>query len=458
MRQESEVRGARGTTLARAGAEPKPVLQRSAAAAAVATRCMSFEDGAAMLRPREATRPVQAMRVVQAIQMKKQAGTDAQWTAESGFKAYAATRTLGWNPEWITALQAMVGVDPTGVATRELADAIAAQEETADRPQTGRVDGDNTAWLESLYPVLTTISRGMGEGSEAAAQAKGRGAGCPEDSALKKLNLASSYSEYAASVLRTGTFCGHAVIGHPAFLGRLRAAEAWLSSYNDGLVGEELGAKLGLTEVSSYRRNTSVADQLLHGIGFALDVNPDANDWNFGTSHQAKFTAAMQHAGELLGEAGLIADSHGLGKAAKDKTTEEAFEDISASNEALRRYRAFALDKASLEAHLASEACPSAAKSKGLSSWWRMVQTDHKRLVTRTGNTEESEKPAGFMDYTKQMVTALRDAAGLRWGGTDFGGDLNGDLMHFDGNDTPPGKQIRNAVREARKAAGEPFT
>ena len=40
-----------------------------------------------------------------------------------------------------------------------------------------------------------------------------------------------------------------------------------------------------------------------------------------------------------------------------------------------------------------------------------------------------------------QTVAAMRDAAGLRWGGADLGGD-NGDLMHFDGHDMQKAGQI----------------
>lgn len=430
-----------------AGAPPQPV-QRSVTRA---LRGMDYNAGAALLAPQD-------------VQMEASASapgesTACAWTPEAQLAAYDATRTLGWNPEWVTALQAMLGVDPKGVASRELADAIAELEKRAGRPLTGRVDGANTAWLEAEFPVLTGVPREVDIGEAPAAGAKARGNGSvAEDGPIRRSNQGSSYADYAATTLRSGTFCGHPVIGHPVFLGRLRAAEAYLSSYNDGLVGAELGAKLKVTAVSSYRPNKSGADQLLHGIGFAIDINPQANDWNFGpTNYAGMFRDVMTHAGTLFGRPELIKDNTGLGKSVKGKTTEEAFDEISSSNDALRRYRSFAFDLAALEAYLASEECPPSAKAKSASQWHRMITADHKRLVSRTGETQEGEAPAGFMDYEKQMVVALRDAAGLRWGGTDFPGNNEGDMMHFDGYNTEPGRMLRDRIRKARELAGEPF-
>src|SRR5690606_8411081 len=103
--------------------------------------------------------------------------------------------------------------------------------------------------------------------------------------------------------------------------------------------------------------------------------------------------------------------------------------------------------------HLASEACPAAAKKRGAAWWKAAMKKDEKFLLGRMTDADGKEsKGAGFMDYEKETVTALRDAAGLRWGGADLGGD-SGDLMHFDGGTMGTAIALRNATRKARAEA-----
>src|SRR5262249_10612465 len=42
----------------------------------------------------------------------------------------------------------------------------------------------------------------------------------------------------------------------------------------------------------------------------------------------------------------------------------------------------------------------------------------------------------GFLDLRKELVVAMCDVGGLRWGACDFGPSESGDIQHFDlGND-----------------------
>jgi|GEM_PF-1546008 len=387
-----------------------------------------------------------------------EAGDEAK-AKKARHQAYDKTRRLGWNVDWFLALQAALGTRPTGHATPELADAVAEREEEAGRRVTGTITKESARWFEGLFPELATIEkqRNFEDGGGAGANVKSDRRS--EDLAVSELGIASSYAEYTSSVLRQSTFCGHAVVGHPEFLSRLANAEAFLSARTDGLRGTALGERLSVQAVSSFRANTKTFDNLLHGIGFAIDVNPNTNNWNFGNGGQQQMLGGVMANVEALLGANVIKSSNDLAAAAKEATTEEAFLKIAESNEVLRRYRAFGQDLDGLEAWLASSEAPSSAKRLNAAEWLKKINSTESKLAARTGGTTpQGGPPRGFTDFDAAMVSALRDAGGLRWGGLDFGGDQNGDMMHFDQFSSGLGFSLRTKVRERRKDAQEPHS
>lgn len=96
-----------------------------------------------------------------------------------------------------------------------------------------------------------------------------------------------------------------------------------------------------------------------------------------------------------------------------------------------------------------SEKAPPAAKSKGARRWLKTIEDDEKWLEKHLRKNPAEDGPAGFMDFKKELIIALRDAAGLRWGGADLGKD-NGDLMHFDGGTMSTAQKLRNKTRDVR--------
>jgi hypothetical protein len=268
---------------------------------------------------------------------------------------------------------------------------------------------------------------------------------------------ASIYAAYCAS-LKTMDFLGHAVIGHPEFLGRLHNAMKYLRGKFPGRSEREIGQHMGLATTSHFRTSEKGRDQMYHGLGFALDVNPPQNNWLFSNGGRGvKLGDTMKHVGDLFGQA-VIRGATDMSNQAKAGTTEEAFAKLDASNEALKRYRALKTDRAAHEAHLASDKAHPAAKSKGAERWLKTIADDEKWLEKNLVANPAAEGPGGFMDFKKELIIALRDAGGLRWGGTDLGND-NGDLMHFDGGTMSTAQKLRNKtreVRQSRSAAAQP--
>ena len=362
--------------------------------------------------------------------------------------AWDINRKEGLSVEWISALQGELGVPVTGTSSKELALAVAQRQVAAgQRRQLGELKAPTRSFLVGLFPKLAeipqrTVAANLREGGKSG---DGR---APENDAVRLLGVAPSYPAYVSS-LKAFDFLGHRVVGHPEFLGRLQNAVKYLKTKFPGKSEREIGEQMGIRETSDFRTSSHAVDNMYHGLGFALDVNPPQNNWLFSHGTRGvKLGDAMKHVGDLFGQA-VIRGAAGMSKAAKNGTTEDAFAALDASNEALKRYRTFKNDPAALEAHLASQNAPAAAKSKGARRWMKTIADDEKWFEKHLKPNPEQEGPAGFMDFKKELIIALRDAAGLRWGGTDLGQD-NGDLMHFDGGTMSTAQKLRKKTKEVR--------
>ncbi|HEY1555909.1 MAG TPA: hypothetical protein VGF94_13815, partial [Kofleriaceae bacterium] len=55
-----------------------------------------------------------------------------------------------------------------------------------------------------------------------------------------------------------------------------------------------------------------------------------------------------------------------------------------------------------------------------------------------------SKATKSFTGIHEDLLVALRDVAGLAWGGTEMSSNENGDFMHFDCRETDFGRTIYN--------------
>lgn len=428
---------------------PTPDTRPAARGGGAALRAMSFDEGAAALTPPEN----------RAVQQRRHRGSapahaPGELSPREVLDSWDANRVAGVSVEWMAALQTALGVPATGLSSKELVSALARlQADTGQKRADGVLTSATRKWLVQQFPELAGIPQKAEAADLQKAHASTKGA-TPEDEAVRLAGAANSYSAYVAG-LKAMSFLGTTVIGHPEFLARLANAQQYLAGKFPGQSDAEIGRSLGVTKTSHFRASSWASDQMYHGLGFALDVNPPQNNWLFSHGNRGKkLSAVMKHVGDLFGE-DTIRNAKDMSKNAKNGTTEELFDKLAASNDALRRYRQLGTDRAALEAHIASDKAPAAAKSKGADKWMRTILDDEKWLAdTMSEGAEDKQQghQAGFMDFHKELVTALRDAAGLRWGGADLGGD-NGDLMHFDGGTMDTARRLRNKTKDVRAKA-----
>lgn len=361
-------------------------------------------------------------------------------SAKAAFQAYESARLEGLNPLWIATLEDALGLEVTMSPSPELAVAFAELEVAAGRRPSGLLDPTNRSWLEQELPQLAEISDLPDTAEAPLAEGLGSDPRAPLDEALRGLHL-GSYADYVKTFV-AGSFLGYPVTVRPEMLARLQVAEAYLRQTFCS-TPQEIAQQLGIYQVESFRSSTATSDQMHHATGFAIDINKDANDYNFGNSAQRHTFQRILTDVALLFGVETIDSATELGSIpARSRTTEQIFDQVEQSNLLLRRYRGLAADPAALAAYLDSPECPARAKRIGAAGWAKRMERDEATLQHRTRENPTQPGPAGFMDLAKELVVALRDVGGLRWGAVDFGCVYSGDMMHFDGHHIPLARRI----------------
>ncbi len=385
--------------------------------------------------------------------------------------AYDWLRTRAYSIAWMAALQAKLGVAPTGVADVATVNAILTKHPIAEPVAKKKVSASvraqlleaavvkgMSATMRVLGAEVTTKDlpeRAAATGLGKAGGSHGAGKDTPEEVAFASAH--GGYAGFVSTQLKTGTFLGKTVVAHPDFHDRLANAAAYLrSKHPAGTTDEQIAEALGIRKVVSFRPTTADFDQMYHGIGFAIDLNPEQNNWHIGRGDNTwQLNRILGRVNQLFG-ATEVRSALGMAANSKKLATEGAYEAIAKANTQLRRYRELANDRGQLEAYLASASCPENVRKLGVAHWARVLAEDEK-VMARTsakqgglmGPDGKPDHSSGFMDLKLLAVQAMRDAAGLRWGGTDLGGD-SGDLMHFDGGFMNSAVTLRSKVQKAR--------
>jgi hypothetical protein len=372
---------------------------------------------------------------------------------------YDGLRKQAFSVAWMSALQHNVGVPVTGVVSLELCDkalelhpVTLKRKEKPGPPALAAMDAALADWRKQFADLKDIPEKGKAP-ADLTKSGESAGGDAPEDAAFRGMkDLKMGYNAYASTVLKSGKFLGFTVVAHPEFHARLANATEYLKTKLGNLDGAAMAKELGVFAVSDFRPSSASSDQMYHGLGFAIDLNKPTNDWHFGKSDESwDMGPIMGRVAELFGHA-EIRSAQTMSKNSNEQTTEGAFEAMQSSNEDLIRYREFADDASKLEAYYNSDECPAAAKKKSFAEWKKVISADQKvlRADLKNAGGKSDKEDRGFMDLHIEVVQAMRDAGGLRWGGTDLGGD-SGDLMHFDGGFMSTAQNYRGEVSRERK-------
>ncbi|MFI6318266.1 hypothetical protein ACIBG8_12140 [Nonomuraea sp. NPDC050556] len=219
---------------------------------------------------------------------------------------------------------------------------------------------------------------------------------------------------------------------HVLLVRRLRLAERHLLALT-GLTP----AALGLTEPHRGARPRSMTTSM-HTLGLALDIAYTGNPWVVS----AASWRAMKHAAELMSGAALPYASSSayfssLG-ADPGRTTGQIWDEVHRRSEEFAAYFRLAGDQDRLRAAVqGARVLPGESVDEAVVRWRSVIHRDRQALVRtspRGDFVHHSPPEEGFLSLGRDLVIALRDHAGLAWGGVDLGGGRrgSGDMMHFD--------------------------
>ncbi|MBL8619034.1 MAG: SH3 domain-containing protein [Deltaproteobacteria bacterium] len=364
--------------------------------------------------------------------------------------------------------QAAPGQRPTAPAVAPATTAELAAARAVRRPVGGglRLNAANTL----LYLKAITFPSG---GVQAAAALTST-----NDPALA--GAAATLRAWAGQV-QTGSFLGMRVTAHNELLARLAVAEAWL---------ERTAQAQGQTAVQMFSPSEGqgglrvIRDEIsAHGLGLAIDINYASNPWVGGDNTRvrddrrrpgdgdaraanAAFEALARHALEFSGlpaPANSAGHTDPLPRGAADHGA--AWDQMDQLDNAIEVYFSMLGNAprapggraaAPLLRGQVSAAAPGAGaqiesflRARGLSptaaevqEWERRLRADFQAQSTSaTSNWVQgtigrgaARDDVGVMNLQRELVVALCDVAGLRWGAGDFGNE-SGDIMHFDASD-----------------------
>jgi hypothetical protein len=356
------------------------------------------------------------------------AQTQATTPAEA--KVLNAVRGLAkrFDPAWLSAAQSKLGVsDPTGAFTTET---LRAMRRFAADPALGAKSIEKLDFLQSIHPGQPFLAAESGHARQAADTSKDT----PADRTAQALGYASysAYKKTWVSIELLGVkLRGN---GHPHLAARMNAANAYLRNRHAGLSDEEIRGVIGWNAEgnAAYAAEASSGLAHVHTMGIALDINRAQNPWIFRgkTKHNGNesddwYEKFFKIVTRIYGGNPLSAKK--LQQLGNESSTEELHAEIAATSQATEKY--LELCKADQETQRATLAKAGFSDAEIRELLPKMPM--HFKIFHNKDRKQTNAK--SITDISSDLLIALRDAAGLAWGGTDFpGANEQGDFMHFD--------------------------
>ena len=352
-----------------------------------------------------------------------------------------------FDPDWLVTAQRALGVvDATGAMNTETLRAIRTR---AGKPSLAAAGILDKSFLVSIAPGEPFMATEPGFAEQA-----------PDGSARRPADLAAqavgyeSYVAYQAEwvpIMFLGRLLGNPRAGssgrgHPYLAARVRVAEAFLRQRHPGLNDGDVIKAIGWNGQgnASYDDEPETKRAHQHTMGLAIDIDPAHNPYIFnetatGLPHDQAmwwiqtFEEMFKVATRIYGGEPIKPDT--LMAWSKTSSTEELFQRVTATSNAFARY--IELSKRPKE-----EIVGTLTKA-GYSADEANVE------LADVQKAEDLFHKGGGRQYAKtitniqeELLIALRDVAGLSWGGTEMSMRENGDFMHFDCRDTTFGYAV----------------
>jgi hypothetical protein len=370
------------------------------------------------------------------------------------------------DPAWLTVAQRNLGVvDATGAMNTET---LRAMREHAHQPRLDAAGLLTEAFLVPLAPgkpfhdgVETGENRDKQEADPAATTIK--------DRAAQNLGYANFEAYRATWGEDPVLFLGQKVRGaaHPYLRARLRVAETYLRNRVKSPSGQPLD-DAGVRKAIGWngQANAGYADEIdanmqfvhPHAMGIAVDIDPGQNPFLYDLSvpepgfWSEYFEHLFQHATRLYGGDVLTAKS--MLAMSQQMSTEELYQHIRASSQAFARLLELSV-RARKDESPTGEVATSLARV-GYAGDDLTTATHEVAVADEKFHTQKSRKDAKQVtNQSQELVIALRDAAGLAWGGTEMSPVESGDFMHWDCRNTDFGRAVLAAGAAAKKADAE---
>ncbi|MCA9641428.1 MAG: hypothetical protein KC492_12060, partial [Myxococcales bacterium] len=281
-----------------------------------------------------------------------------------------------------------------------------------------------------------------------------------------------------------GSFLGQPLTNlAKGFIERMGVGEQWLMTQYPGKQPQEIGELLGvriLEEKGSQARSVEKKATSYHGMGWAIDINRYANPRIY---HKKKKEGANAKTDErqlwvawrarwLMGHGALL-DPKDLNTAGKESTTRDVWATSHSSSEVVRDYLAITTaqevtDQIAVQGRTVPfsppplDSSPSNSKTVDTAEakvvealqtgdgdrWLKQINADRSTMRLTAGSTSLANfGDSGFSSHSLELVTALRDVAGLAWGASDISA-ADADIMHFDGRTIAAVKAMRDKNKQ----------
>lgn len=361
-----------------------------------------------------------------------------------------------FDPRWLMAAQRGLGVtDATGAFNTET---LRAMRDRAHKPQLDAAGIMDEGFLSSLAPG-TPFHEGAEVGTLAHNQAPNAGARSAKDRTAQDMGYASFAAYREAWGDDAVTFLGNdfGTPAHPYLRARLRVAETYLRNRVKSPDGRNL-EDAGITRALNWngKGNASYAHQPgngmthQHAMGLAIDIDPGQNPYLFDHSGAnadfwvTLFEHQFRHATKLFG--GLPLTAATMNQWSQQMSTEELFQRVKASSQSFSQMLALsarARGDESATGEISTKLAHAGYEGDALKTAVHEVAVADHHFHQQQGRS----RAKGPTNLTQEMVIALRDVAGLAWGGTEMSSIENGDFMHFDCRLTDYGQKVYQAGR-----------